>query len=160
MEGAQDLDHSGSRFNRAMASLPEHRFEDAKRNLHQSIASHTAVLASHLMLGVAAMAGKITRSQRAVRLVCQNSSFPCGGLDQAPAVYRLGRNGEKIRVRIACQSAMAGVWVGARDAAFDEFEAREGANSLQRFAAMEKDGGEVGSPGQAKAYPTNPWCCS
>jgi Tfp pilus assembly protein PilF len=55
LEIAQDLNPLGPRFNQAMTYLLEHRFEDAKRILHESIESKTGVLDSHLMLGVAAM---------------------------------------------------------------------------------------------------------
>jgi serine/threonine-protein kinase len=143
LELAQDLSPLGPRFNRAMAYLLEHRFEDAKRIWHESIEANTSVLDSHLMLGVAAMYQKDCREANA-QFDWFAKQYPSpvadfglafgaaceGHADQARQYIARAKAEKGPGFASPYQAAMARAWVGDTDAAFEELEkaaeAREG----------------------------------
>jgi Flp pilus assembly protein TadD len=171
---AQDLDPlgAGPRFNQAMAFLLEHRFEDAKRLLQQSIDSNVSVLDSHLMLGVTAIyQGDCKRASEHFTWFAQHFPSPVANFGLA---FGAACNGQKDRARQLIaqaeagkgsafvspyQAAMAWAWVGEKDAALENLEksaeAREGQilyipydpafdsiRSDARFIALEKKIGQ------------------
>jgi serine/threonine-protein kinase len=143
LEVAQDLNPLGPRFNQAMTYLLEHRFEDAKRILHESIESKTGVLDSHLMLGVAAMYQKDCQEASA-QFDWFAKQYPspvadfglafaaaCNGqLDEARQFIARAEGRKGTAFASPYQAAMARSWVGDKNAALEELEksaeAREG----------------------------------